>query len=161
MEDGDKGIKILFGRMAALCSRREYCSGDILEKLRKAGLGTDDSDKVLGMLKKDGYLNDARYAYAFVRDKSQISGWGPKKIAYALRSKGLDPELVDNAISEISQSPETRRRMESVISLKWKSLSREDRKMREAKTLRYALGRGYGYSESLQIIRKLSGLQSL
>ncbi len=161
MGEDDKVIKTLFGRMAALCSRREYCSGDILEKLRKAGAGSEDSEKVLEMLKKDGYLSDVRYAYAFVRDKSQISGWGPKKIAYALRNKGLDQDLVNSAIDEVSVDPETRRRMESVISMKWKSLSKEDRKIRETKTLRYALGRGYGYSESLQIIRKLSGLQSL
>lgn len=161
MKEENADFKSLLGRMARLCSRREYCSADILGKLRKSGMEGKDAERILQRLKEDGYVDDSRYASAFARDKAQISGWGPKKIAFALKNKGLSRSLIENAIAESADNPQTYGRMKSVIGNKWKSLSGEESAKRQAKTLRYALGRGYGYEEAMRVIRELSGLLSL
>ena len=85
----------VFGRMAWLCSRREYCSTAVLEKLRQKGL--DDKDAA-----RERYVDDARYARAFVRDKALLSGWGPRKISFALSAKGISKDVVEEALGEVS-----------------------------------------------------------
>ena len=86
-------------RLRTLCSRREYCSGDMLKKaaeyLSRYGcepdMVPDAAEEVLEALRKDRYVDDLRYASSFARDKSGIAGWGPVKIRYAL-SAGRPPE---------------------------------------------------------------------
>ena len=63
-------------RLAALCAKAEYCGADIQRKLARWQLDADpDADQtakqhILDRLAKDGYIDEARYAHAFVRDNS-------------------------------------------------------------------------------------------
>lgn len=84
----------IFNRIAWLCSRREYCSRGVLDLLRRKGVTGRDADEILGRLRAGRYVDDGRYARAFARDKALLSGWGPRKIACALSSKGIPPEMV-------------------------------------------------------------------
>ncbi len=142
----------IVAKLAYLCSRREYCSSDILKKLRKMeGVSEEDAAKVLAHLCEERYVDDLRYARAFVRDKSAIAGWGAAKIAYTLRNKGIAPQTVKEALEEMDDERASRR-MLAVIAQKWKSLKDEDVRVKTAKVLRFAAGRGYGYEEAMSVI---------
>ena len=88
----------LLDRMRRACSRREYCSADIRRKLSAAGAPSALSGKILSSLKSEGYLDDGRYARAYCRDKSGLSGWGEAKIRYALGLKGIPGPVIDEAL---------------------------------------------------------------
>ena len=77
--------------MAWLCSRREYCSRGVLDLLRRKDVTGEEAAAVLERLRSERYVDDARYARAFARDKAALSGWGPRKIAFALSAKGIAP----------------------------------------------------------------------
>lgn len=135
------------------CSRREYCSGDILKKAEKALEGdTDQAAKVLETLVKEKYVDDLRYAGAFARDKSAISGWGEVKIRYILSSKGVDRETISKALEEIDAG-KADDRFKKLIDNKYKSL--KDDPQCKLKLLRFALGRGYSYDEASAVIDSL------
>ena len=74
--DTISNLDAVFGRMAWLCSRREYCSAAVLGKLRQKGLDDKDAAAVLERLVRERYVDDARYARAFVRDKALGVGGG-------------------------------------------------------------------------------------
>lgn len=142
-------------QMEAICSRREYCSADIAEKLKRKGLSAADAAKILQSLRNGKYLDDSRYAAAFARDKSSLAGWGPTKIAFQLRRKGISDEIVKEALGEIDSS-KAAARLDEVLGWKWKDLRREvDIQKKRIKALRFALGRGYSYEEALAVIKKL------
>ena len=84
MEEKEK----LLGRMMRLCAGRECCRSDIRRKL--AALPPAAAQEVLDTLCREGYLDDARYARAFARDKSALQGWGSLKIQLALQRKQID-----------------------------------------------------------------------
>ena len=88
---------VFISRMAWLCSRREYCSSAVLQKIRQKGLDGKDAAAVLERLVRERYVDDARYARAFVRDKALLAGWGPRKISFALSAKGISKEVVEEA----------------------------------------------------------------
>lgn len=135
------------------CSRREYCSSDILKKAEKAlGGDTDQAAKVLETLVKEKYVDDLRYAEAFARDKSAIAGWGAVKIRYMLSSKGIEREKISMALEEIDPG-KADDRLKKLIENKYKSL-KDDPQCR-LKLLRFALGRGYSYDEVSAVIDSL------
>lgn len=141
----------IFNRLAQLCSRREYCSRGILDLLRRKGVGEKDAEAVLERLRAERYVDDARYARAFARDKALLAGWGPRKIAYALSLKGIPEDVVQAALAEVGED-ERFRRMEEVIRGKWRSVKAVTPQERRAKVLRFALSRGYDYASVMRIL---------
>ena len=137
------------------CSRREYCSRDVLKKAEKALDGDrEQAMKILGTLVADGYVDDSRYAEAFARDKSSISGWGDVKIRYMLSAKGIDKETISKALEEID-ARKADERLRKLMENKYKSL--RDDPQRKMKLLRFALGRGYSYDEVSDILEEIDG----
>ena len=137
-------------KMRRLCSRREYCVADIRSKLQKALEG--DEGKVEAALKaliEEKYVDDLRYATAFVRDKSAIAGWGQIKIKYMLSAKGISRDVISQALEEVDE-PKAAGRLARLLENKYKSL-KDDPKCR-MKLLRFALGRGYSYDEVNDVI---------
>ena len=141
--------------MRNLCSRREYCRADIMKKAMSALDGDrEKAEKVIEILVAEKYIDEIRYASAFARDKSSISGWGETKIRYMLSSKGVPREVIDKALEEIDES-KAMTRLEKLMENKYRSL-KDDPQCR-LKMLRFGLGRGYGYedvSEVLEILMK-------
>lgn len=139
----------ILGRLMRRCALRECCTGDIRRRL--AELPAAEADAVLETLCREGYVDDARYARAFARDKSALQGWGNLKIKLALQRKGIGAADIAAALAEID-APAAAARREQVLAAKWKNLQHEtDPARREAKFFRYALGRGYGYEEIKRI----------
>ena len=98
-------------RLQAQCSKREYCSSDVFRKALKAFDGDREmAGKILQSLQDDRFVDDSRYAAAFAREKSRLSGWGPAKITYMLAGKGIPRQVVVEALKEIPcLKPSTRR----------------------------------------------------
>ena len=142
-------------RIMALCSRREYCEKDIREKLHneeaKGNITAAEAGEFLQLLIKERFIDNSRYAAAFVRDKSQILGWGRDKISFYLKNKGIDNETIASAL-DYCNDPKAEKKMETIIRRKWDSLKSEEDYSRVEKTMKYALGRGYRYDEIKKII---------
>ena len=140
-------------RMRNLCSRREYCRADIMKKVVSALDGDrEKAEKVMEILVAEKYIDEFRYASAFARDKSSISGWGETKIRYMLSSKGVPREIIDKALEEIDES-KAMTRLEKLMENKYRSL-KDDPQCR-LKMLRFGLGRGYGYDEVSKVLEFL------
>ena len=139
--------------MRHLCSRREYCSADILKKACDALDGDrNGAQEIVDILISEKYVDDLRYATAYARDKATISGWGETKIRYMLSGKGIPRETISCALMEVDEG-RAGMRLEKLIAAKAKSL-KDDPQVR-LKLLRFGLGRGYRYDEVAQIIDSL------
>ena len=146
-------VRKVADRLRRLCSRREYCSSDILKKSMSALDGDKElAMKVLADLIKDKYVDDLRYATAFSRDKSSIAGWGVTKIRYALSAKGVARDVIDEALQEIDSS-KALVRLDKLLENKYRSL-KDDPQCR-MKLLRFGLGRGYSYDDTDAAVRRI------
>jgi len=58
---------------------REVCTFDARQKLQRMEIEGEEADVIIASLTKDKFIDDARYASAFVRDKSRLAGWGSAK----------------------------------------------------------------------------------
>ncbi|MBO5310688.1 MAG: RecX family transcriptional regulator [Bacteroidales bacterium] len=142
----------LLDRLRRQCSRREYCSADILKKAGEALDGDREGAKeILEVLVAEKYVDDLRYATAYAREKSMISGWGGTKIGYVLSGKGIPRETISLALAEIDEA-RAGQRLERLMAAKAKSL--KDDPQARLKLLRFGLGRGYQYDEVVDVIDK-------
>ena len=145
----DTADKIL-NNLRRQCSRREYCTADVLKKAEKALDGDhQQAVKVLNVLVEDKYVDDRRYAAAFARDKSSIAGWGAVKIRYMLSAKGISKDIISEALEEVDVR-KADDRLRKLLENKDRSLKEDPQ--RKMKLLRFALGRGYSYDEVSAIL---------
>lgn len=93
-----------FQRLAALCAKGEHCQHDLLQKMRQWGLDDVAQAKVMERLVSGRYVDDARYAAAFVRDKVYYNHWGRRKVEQALWVKHIDEATVREALDAIDTS---------------------------------------------------------
>jgi regulatory protein len=140
-------------RLRNLCSRREYCSSDILKKATTYLEGeADAAEKVLQTLVSEKYVSDLRYATAYAREKAMISGWGDTKIRYMLSGKRIPRDIISQALAEIDEE-KADLRLKKLLENKARTL-KADPQIR-LKLLRFALGRGYQYDDVAPVIDSL------
>lgn len=141
--------------MQRLCSMREYCRNDITTKLKKYDLTVQESEQIIASLEKDKFLDNSRYAFAFVRDKATFNGWGPAKIKWALKSKKIEEEIIDSAMQQLPQEEEAQRLM-LLLNKKMKTLTREQDKAKvKVKLMRFAISRGFDYDKVITGVNKI------
>ena len=143
----EEQYRILLDRLRTACAKREYCEQDIRRKL--SGVPEDAAAEILSSLKADRYIDDSRYAAAYARDKSALSGWGRLKIRYMLASRGIGKECIETALKEIDGG-KSLGKLSAAVDAKARAL--KDDPHRKLKLLRFAIGRGYEYDEVKDIV---------
>lgn len=148
--------KQALNRAAALCSRSEQCAHDIREKLLRWGLDAEHADDIIIRLKKDGFIDDDRYARAFAHDKFLYNGWGPVKIATMLRQKGIAQASIADALETISRDDQEQALLRA-LRVKWKSVQGREPRLARAALLRFAASRGYDTTMCYHCVNQVTG----
>ena len=140
-----------------ICAKREYCRSEILKKAETALEGDRQAaQEMLDSLVADRFVDDARYAAAFARERSSLTGWGPDKIRYSLLMKGISKADIAAALEEVD--PEAAgARMEKLITAKCKSLQGDP--FIKFKLIKYALSRGYRYDDVAPAVDRILSSQ--
>jgi len=133
---------IAYDKAAVLCSRSEKCTSEIREKLKKWGLSTEATVPVIEQLIAEKYLDDERFARAYVKDKFRFNHWGKQKIEYMLRSKKINQEVLDLAFEEIVEEDYSENLLK-LIADKAPTIKAKDIYDKRNKLMRFAMGRGF------------------
>ena len=126
-------------------SRAERSSGDAERLMRRWNVPAADRSAILERLKRMKFIDDRRYAAAYVRDKSEFAGWGIRKIRTGLISKGIAGDIIDEAVGRLRQSGNENSRLDELVMRKLKSLKAGTTYELKGKLLRFGLSRGYDY----------------
>lgn len=137
-----------------LCARAEKSQEDARRLMRGWGLAERDAEGVLAKLVRDRFIDDARYAGAFVREKLRLSGWGGYKIRTALQRKRIDRALIDTALAEADRSGMDER-LRRQLERKARTAKYTTQYELKTKLIRYGLSLGYDYET---VVEAASGL---
>lgn len=140
-----------------MCARSERSSGDALRLMKRWGVADDVARKVLSKLQADRFIDDARYAEAFVRDKLNLSGWGVYKIKSALRTKGVSKDIIDEVIAPMIEATDMKGRLEDIMKRKLRTLKYSSAYDARTKLIRFAASRGYELDEAIECASKIVG----
>lgn len=102
---------------------------------------------VLEKLCAYGYVNDEAYCKAYI---NSVSGKGKRAIEAELYKRGANKAAIEKTLSHLEEDEE------EVFNLAKKHLrGKEINKINLAKTLKYLIGKGYGYDVSKTAVEKL------
>lgn len=146
--------KSVYDALSAQCAKREYCVADVRRKaLQRLEFDAAAAESVVSALVADGFVDDRRYAAAYAREKSALSGWGPVKIRAALLARGVARDVAVEALGEVDPARASAK-LEKVLETKWRTL-RDDPQGR-LKLIRFALSRGYDYEPVRPLVERLT-----
>lgn len=137
--------------LAALCARSEHCQWEMLEKMRRWELDDAAQTRVMARLVKERYVDDERYARAFVKDKVRYNKWGRRKVEQALWQKRIDDDIRERVLDEVDEE-EYLNVLRPLLKQKRKSIKAENDYELKQKLVRFALGRGFTYDIIRQCI---------
>lgn len=150
----------LYEKLAARCARAEYSAKDIFQKVVRQGLPPETAHHIVDRLTDEGFLNEERYARAFVHDKFLFDHWGRRKILAALKQKGISGAIVDEQLSQIDEK-EYRQTLKTLLIARNSQIQEPDDSKRFQKLLAFAAGRGFeldlAYSALEEIINSRGG----
>ena len=138
-------------RLAADCARAEHCSYEMTERMRRWGLSEEAQAHVMQRLIAEHYVDDERYALAFVRDKLRYNKWGERKIEQALWQKHIDEEIRQRALDTISTEDYVSV-LRPMLQQKRRTTSAASDYELKQKLMRFAMGRGFTYDVIEQCI---------
>lgn len=139
--------------VAAYCARSEKSESEVREKIRSYGLTDADIQRMTDYLRRERYVDDSRFARAYVADKFRFNRWGKRKIAMMLHSKGVDRTIAAEAIATIDDDL-YRETLLTLLSEKASSIRDTDDYRRRTKLFAFAAQRGF----EPQIISSVIGL---
>ena len=121
--------------------KRDFSVYELQEKL---GNKTDNEEWIataLTKLQEYGYLDEKRFVDNYLRECNEFKQYGPTKIKQELKQKGVDNEVIRNAMEEAEFDY-----FESALKCLNKKCREpiEDRKEKDKMT-RFLLGRGFGF----------------
>ena len=83
------------------CAYQERAYSEVIQKLTNMGMISEARDEVLLHLIQHNFINEERYARAFVSGKFNIKKWGKLKIKRALLQKGISKKNIEIGFTEI------------------------------------------------------------
>ena len=131
-------------QLAALCAQAEHCQQEMRDKMRRWELDETVQNRIIDRLIKERYVDDERYARAFVKDKIRYNKWGRRKVQQALWKKRIDADVQQRVLDEID-AKEYLDVLRPLLKQKRKSIKAESDYELNQKLLRFALGRGFGF----------------
>ena len=137
--------------LAALCAQAEHCQWEMLEKMRRWEVPEEAQARVMQRLVNERYVDDERYAQAFVKDKIRYNKWGRRKVDQALWQKHIDEDIRKRVLDEVDDD-EYLKVLRPLLKQKRKSTKANSDYELNQKLMRFALGRGFTFDIIRQCI---------
>ena len=131
-------------QLAALCAQAEHCQQEMRDKMKRWEMAPEVQERVIARLIKERYIDDERYARAFVKDKIRYNKWGRRKVQQGLWKKHIDDDIQQRVLSEVDDA-EYLAVLKPLLKQKAKSIKAENDYELTQKLVRFALGRGFTY----------------
>ena len=137
--------EIALQRLTALCASAEHCEYEMMVKMRKWEVEESDRERIMAYLRQAKFVDDERYAHAFVSDKVRYNKWGRRKVEQGLWAKHISEDIRQRVLNEVDDS-QYKLVLTDLLKSKRRSIKAADGYEMNRKLIKYALSRGFDYS---------------
>ena len=142
-------------KMAKYCAYQERCVKDVRDKLKTFEIPEEEKAKIIDYLLDNRFVNDERYAKAFVRGKVNQSCWGVNKIRFHLIQKGIDKDIIEEALGQTDEEA-YRQRLIEILKTKAKTVKADSDFEKKRKLAAYAMQKGFEGSLVWETLKDLA-----
>ena len=156
--DKSQNYKAQLERARCWCAAEERCESGVREKLVAWGASAADADDIVAALRKENYLDDARYARAYCESKMLRQHWGRQKVLYQLRLKRLPREAIGEGMAAVDEEQymemlrETAEKKILAVSGQQLAVSGDVRR----KVMAFLASRGFTMSEINEVLTNIT-----
>jgi len=136
------------------CVYQDRCHSEVRTRLIKLKIYGDDLEDIIVELINDDYLNEERFARAYVRGKYRMKAWGRQKIKLALIQKKVSEYCIKQGMKEILEE-EYNEILERVMRKRMNIRPGTNAKILQLELGKYAQSRGFSYYEYKDIVNDL------
>lgn len=129
-------------RCRFLAAKGECCTFDLEQKMHNWGVQSADIQRVIESLVAERFVDNLRFATAYVRDKTRFNHWGRVKTTLMLRQKHIDKQVINEAFNELPES-DYQRAFEDERDKKLRQLRALKPFERNRKTAAYLIQKGF------------------
>lgn len=140
-----------FLRLSGKCALAELCTHDAKRLMTRWELEPQLQAEVVARLIKEKFIDEDRYAHAFVRDKFRYNHWGASRIRMELLRREIDGSTVEDALAEISED-DNLSELRRLIEQKRKTVRAESDYELRGKLIRFAMSRGFSYGDISKVL---------
>lgn len=133
------------------CAMQERCISDVIKKCYDWKLNKEEHSKVIDHLLQHHFIDEERFAFAFVRSKFNFKGKGKNKILFELKNKKIDSNIIEEAMKQIEEDDYEEKLIKLAVA-KLKTLNKDDRYKQRTKLTQYLMQRGYEYEKIKSVI---------
>ena len=138
-------------QLAALCAQAEHCQQEMRDKMKRWEIDETVQNRIISRLVKERYIDDERYARAFVKDKIRYNKWGRRKVQQALWQKRIDDDIQRRVLDEIDEK-DYLDVLRPLLKQKRKTIKAQSDYELNQKLMRFALSRGFSFDIIRQCI---------
>ena len=138
-------------RLSALCASAEHCEYEMTEKMRKWEVEESDCERIMEYLRKAKFVDDERYARAFVKDKIKYNKWGRRKVEQGRWAKHITEDIRQRVLDEVDDS-QYKSVLTDLLKSKRRSIKAANDYEMNRKLIKFALSRGFDYAIVRQCI---------
>jgi len=139
--------------MAKYCAYQERCVKDVKDKLKTYDIAEKEKNIILEYLLDNRFVNDERFAKSFVRGKVNQSGWGVNKIRFHLIQKGIDKDIIEEALGQTDEET-YRQRLIEILKAKAKTVKEASDYEKKRKLAAYAMQKGFEGSLIWEVLKE-------
>ena len=140
-------------RLSGLCMSAEYCLADMRRKMQVWDLPDGAEERILQRLQQEKFVDENRYAHAFVRDKSRQNRWGRIRIEFELHKRGISNDDIQDALTEIEEE-EDDATLIALLRQKAKTTKARNEYELLVKLMRFAAQRGFTQDQVQRCLRQ-------
>lgn len=140
-------------KMAKFCAYQERCVKDVKDKLKTYDIAEKEKNIILEYLLDNRFVNDERFAKSFVRGKVNQSGWGVNKIRFHLIQKGIDKDIIEEALGQTDEEA-YRQRLIEILKAKAKTVKAASDYEKKRKLAAYAMQKGFEGSLIWEVLKE-------
>lgn len=139
-------------KMAKYCAYQERCVKDVTDKLRSFDITQEAKDTIMAYLLDNRFVDNERFTRSFVRGKVNQSGWGVNKIRFHLMQKGIDKDMIEEALGQTDEEV-YRQRLIDILKAKSKTVKAENDFEKKRKLAAYAMQKGFEGSLVWEVLK--------
>ncbi len=141
-------------KLQKYCSYQDRCHKEVAQKLKEMQMISQASEQIILKLIEGNFLNEERFAMAYVRGKFRIKKWGKRRLVAELKQRQISKYIINKALNQISKD-DYKTTFEVLAERKAASILGSSKLKKRKKLADYLLYRGW---ESHLVYEKVNQL---
>jgi len=146
-------VKEALAKLMKFCVYRERCHQEVQDKLNKLQMIPEAQEQIIIKLLEDDFLNEERFAKAFVRDKFRFQHWGKYRLKRELKQRNISDYLIKKSLNQID-SQAYRESLEQLLEKRLRSIHDTHPLKIKRKVVNHLLRKGYEADLIYAILRE-------